>query len=106
MLVLGIETSCDDTAAAVLRDDRHVLSNVVASQLTHREYGGVVPEIASRQHLKHLLPVMRAALQRAEALPLQAIDRIAGGVRLPDGAAGKLAIPVVVVALRAGDRAI
>jgi len=64
MLVLGIETSCDDTAAALLRDDRYVLSNVVASQLTHREYGGVVPEIASRQHLKHLLPVMRAALAR------------------------------------------
>ncbi|MFQ5600715.1 MAG: tRNA (adenosine(37)-N6)-threonylcarbamoyltransferase complex transferase subunit TsaD [Candidatus Krumholzibacteriia bacterium] len=66
LLILGIETSCDDTAAAVLRDDRHVLSNLVASQLTHRDYGGVVPEIASRQHLKHVLPVMRAALERAE----------------------------------------
>jgi N6-L-threonylcarbamoyladenine synthase len=65
MLVLGIETSCDDTAAAVLRGDRHVLSNVVASQLGHREFGGVVPEIASRQHLKHLLPVVRAALEQA-----------------------------------------
>jgi N6-L-threonylcarbamoyladenine synthase len=65
VLVLGIETSCDDTAAAVLRDSRHVLSNVVASQLTHREYGGVVPEIASRQHLKHVLPVLHAALGRA-----------------------------------------
>jgi len=61
MLVLGIETSCDDTAAAVVRDGREVLSSVVASQLTHREYGGVVPEIASRQHLKHVLPVLQAA---------------------------------------------
>ncbi len=65
MLVLGIETSCDDTAAAVVRDGHEVLSNVVASQLTHREYGGVVPEIASRQHLKHVLPVLHAALERA-----------------------------------------
>jgi N6-L-threonylcarbamoyladenine synthase len=69
MLVLGIETSCDDTAAAVVRDGREILSNVVASQLTHRDYGGVVPEIASRQHLKHLLPVMHAALERAGVAP-------------------------------------
>ena len=65
MLVLGIETSCDDTAAAVVRDGRDILSNVVASQLTHREYGGVVPEIASREHLRFLIPVMEAALERA-----------------------------------------
>jgi N6-L-threonylcarbamoyladenine synthase len=69
VLVLGIETSCDDTAAAVLRDDRNIVSNVVASQLTHREYGGVVPELASREHLRHMLPVMRAALDRAEIVP-------------------------------------
>jgi N6-L-threonylcarbamoyladenine synthase len=76
VLVLGIETSCDDTAAAVLRDDRHVLSNVVASQLGHREFGGVVPEIASRQHLKHLLPVVRAALETA-AVRAEDLDGIA-----------------------------
>jgi tRNA N6-adenosine threonylcarbamoyltransferase len=76
VLLLGIETSCDDTAAAVLRDEREILSNVVASQLTHREYGGVVPELASRQHLKHLLPVMRAALDRAGVAPEQ-LDGIA-----------------------------
>ncbi|UCE02620.1 MAG: tRNA (adenosine(37)-N6)-threonylcarbamoyltransferase complex transferase subunit TsaD [Candidatus Latescibacterota bacterium] len=76
MLILGIETSCDDTAAAVLRDEREVLSNVVASQLTHREYGGVVPELASRQHLKHVLPVMRAALKRAEVTP-EDLDAVA-----------------------------
>jgi len=79
-LVLGIETSCDDTAAAVLRDGREVLSNVVASQLTHRDYGGVVPEIASRQHLKHVLPVLNAALERAgvTADQLDAVAATAG----------------------------
>jgi N6-L-threonylcarbamoyladenine synthase len=65
VLVLGIETSCDDTAAAVVRDGRDILSNVVASQLGHQEYGGVVPEIASREHLRFLIPVLEAALQRA-----------------------------------------
>src|SRR5262245_58173821 len=80
MLVLGIETSCDDTAAAVVRDGREILSNVVASQLVHREYGGVVPEIASRQHLQHLLPVMQAALERAQLSPhdLDAVAATAG----------------------------
>ncbi len=76
MLVLGIETSCDDTAAAVLRDGRDILSNVVASQLRHQEYGGVVPEIASREHLKFLLPVVEAAIERAGVRP-QDLDGIA-----------------------------
>ncbi len=76
MLVLGIETSCDDTAAAVLRGDREILSNVVATQLTHKEYGGVVPELASRQHLQHLLPVLTSALERAGVQPAQ-LDGIA-----------------------------
>jgi len=76
MLILGIETSCDDTAAAVVRDGREILSNVVASQLGHREYGGVVPEIASRQHLKHVLPVLYAALERAGVEPA-ALDGVA-----------------------------
>ncbi len=76
MLLLGIETSCDDTAAAVVRDEREVLSNVVASQLTHRDYGGVVPEIASRQHLKTILPVMRKALREAQVEPEQ-LDGVA-----------------------------
>jgi len=69
VIVLGIETSCDDTAVAVLRDGRDLLSNVVASQLTHQEYGGVVPEIASREHLRFLIPAMEAALQRAHVDP-------------------------------------
>ena len=76
MLILGIETSCDDTAAAVVRDEREVLSSVVASQLTHRDYGGVVPEIASRQHLKTILPVMRRALREAHVEPVQ-LDAVA-----------------------------
>lgn len=65
MITLGIETSCDETAAAVLRDTA-VLSNVVASQVKlHERYGGVVPELASREHLRNLIPVVREALDRA-----------------------------------------
>jgi N6-L-threonylcarbamoyladenine synthase len=65
MTLLAIETSCDETSAAVVRDGR-VLSNVVSSQIQlHAEYGGVVPELAAREHLKNLLPVTRAALQEA-----------------------------------------
>ncbi len=65
MLTLGIETSCDETAAAVLRDES-VLSNIVSSQISiHKKYGGVVPELASREHLKNLMPVIREALAAA-----------------------------------------
>jgi len=67
MLVLGIESSCDDTAAAVLKDGR-VLSSVLSSQdALHAEFGGVVPELASRKHLQSIVPVMFKALQDAEA---------------------------------------
>lgn len=66
MRVLGIETSCDETAAAVLGEDGVLLSNVVHSQVpVHQRFGGVVPEVASRQHLLHLEPVVRSALERA-----------------------------------------
>ena len=66
MLVLGVETSCDDTAAAVLRDGRSLLANVVSSQdHIHGLYGGVVPELASRQHIQNILPVIDASLQQA-----------------------------------------
>jgi N6-L-threonylcarbamoyladenine synthase len=64
-LILGIETSCDETSAAVVRGGREVLSNVVASQLVHSDYGGVVPELASREHLRAIVPVLREAMQRA-----------------------------------------
>jgi N6-L-threonylcarbamoyladenine synthase len=65
MLVLGIETSCDDTAAAVVEDARHVRSNVVAAQDVHREFGGVVPELASRVHLDLIGPTVERALEGA-----------------------------------------
>jgi N6-L-threonylcarbamoyladenine synthase len=64
-LILGIESSCDETSAAVVRDGREVLSNVVASQLIHADYGGVVPELASREHLRAIVPVVRDAMHRA-----------------------------------------
>ncbi|MFZ5800245.1 MAG: tRNA (adenosine(37)-N6)-threonylcarbamoyltransferase complex transferase subunit TsaD [Candidatus Omnitrophota bacterium] len=66
MLVLGIETSCDETAAAVVKDGRKVLSNIVASSLKlHRQYGGVIPEIASRSHIETIAVVTRRALNDA-----------------------------------------
>ena len=66
MLVLGIESSCDETAAAVVADGERILSSVVASQvLTHERYGGVVPELASREHLKKISPLVDEALARA-----------------------------------------
>ena len=64
-LILGIESSCDETSAAVLADGREVLSNVVASQLVHAHYGGVVPELASREHLRAIVPVVREAMAAA-----------------------------------------
>jgi N6-L-threonylcarbamoyladenine synthase len=67
-LVLGIETSCDETAAAVVREDGRILSSVVASQADlHARYGGVVPEVASRRHLELVAPVVQTALDEAEA---------------------------------------
>lgn len=69
-LVLGIETSCDETAAAVVRGGRKILSNVISSQVDlHRRYGGVVPEIASRKHIELILPVIDTALREAHVAP-------------------------------------
>ena len=66
--ILGIESSCDETAAAVVRSGAHVVSNVVASQIeTHQPYGGVVPELASREHLRAIVPVVRAGAGGGEA---------------------------------------
>ncbi|MCS7049578.1 MAG: tRNA (adenosine(37)-N6)-threonylcarbamoyltransferase complex transferase subunit TsaD [Verrucomicrobiae bacterium] len=66
MIVLGIETSCDETAAAVVRHGREVLANIVSSQLDlHRAFGGVVPDLASRQHLQRIEPVIQQALETA-----------------------------------------
>src|SRR5436305_12155315 len=64
--ILGIESSCDETAAAVVADGREILSSVVASQVdVHRKYGGVVPELPSREHLRQIVPVVREALAQA-----------------------------------------
>ena len=61
--ILAIETSCDETAAAVIRDGRVIVSNIVASQMhLHERYGGIVPELASREHITNLVPVLREAL--------------------------------------------
>ena len=69
-LVLGIETSCDETAASVVRDGREILSNVIASQVDlHRLFGGVVPEIASRKHIELIMPVIDLALKKADTKP-------------------------------------
>lgn len=81
MIVLGIESSCDETAAAVVEDGHIVHSNVVASQdELHIEYGGVVPEIASRAHVERMLPVVEQAIQQANISPSD-LDGIAVGNR-------------------------
>jgi N6-L-threonylcarbamoyladenine synthase len=108
MLVLGIETSCDETAAAVLEDGRRILSNVVASQAIHAQYGGVVPEYASRAHMRTIVPVVREALDRA-GTDYDRLDAIAAtnrpglvgcllvGVSFAKALAFSLGVPVVGV---------
>ncbi|SVB83340.1 uncharacterized protein METZ01_LOCUS236194, partial [marine metagenome] len=76
MVILGIETSCDETSAAVLAADGDLLSNVVLSQQDHAPYGGVVPELASRAHISTVGPVVEQALAAAR-LELDTIDAIA-----------------------------
>jgi tRNA N6-adenosine threonylcarbamoyltransferase len=89
MQLLGIESSCDDTAAAVLRDGT-VLSSVVASQDdVHHKYGGVVPELASRSHIRNIVPVVEAALEKA-GVQLDAIDAI--GATCGPGLVGSLLV--------------
>ncbi|MBQ3940467.1 MAG: tRNA (adenosine(37)-N6)-threonylcarbamoyltransferase complex transferase subunit TsaD [Oscillospiraceae bacterium] len=92
MLILGIESSCDETAAAVVEDGRRILSNVIASQASeHMKYGGVVPELASRRHCENILPVVRQALDEA-GLTLDEIDGIA--VTYAPGLIGALLVGV------------
>src|SRR6266498_3548144 len=75
-MILGLETSCDETAAAVITPDGRILSNVVSSQADlHARYGGVVPEVASRRHLELVSPVVREALGDAQA-ELDDVDRV------------------------------
>jgi N6-L-threonylcarbamoyladenine synthase len=76
-LILGIESSCDETAAAVVAGGQRILSSVIASQVgIHRKYGGVVPELASREHLRQIVPVVREALEQA-GIALPDVDAIA-----------------------------
>lgn len=90
--ILGIESSCDETAAAVVVDGREILSSVVSSQLdVHRKYGGVVPELASREHLRQIVPVVREALLQA-ALDFGDIDAV--GVTQGPGLVGSLLVGV------------
>jgi N6-L-threonylcarbamoyladenine synthase len=90
--ILGIESSCDETAAAVLRDGREILSSVVASQFdVHRKYGGVVPELASREHLRQIVPVVREAMSQA-GLNLEELDAI--GVTRGPGLVGSLLVGI------------
>ncbi|HOP07764.1 MAG TPA: tRNA (adenosine(37)-N6)-threonylcarbamoyltransferase complex transferase subunit TsaD [candidate division Zixibacteria bacterium] len=76
MLTLGIESSCDETSAAVVRAGREILSNVILSQTIHSKFGGVVPEVASRAHLKTIVPIYRSALEEA-GVDLDRIELIA-----------------------------
>lgn len=95
MLVLGVETSCDDTAAAVLQDGRAILANVVSSQdEVHGPYGGVVPELASRQHIRNVMPVVDGALRKAGAT-LQDVDGMA--VTYGPGLVGSLLVGLSLV---------
>ena len=90
--ILGIESSCDETAAAVVADGREVLSSVVASQIDiHRKYGGVVPELASREHLRQIVPVVREAVAQA-GMQLSDVDAI--GVTQGPGLVGALLVGI------------
>ena len=90
MIVLGIDTSCDDTSAGVVAEGRHVLSNVVHSQVQlHHPHGGVVPELASREHLKNIVPVVREALSRAD-INMRDLDGVA--VTVGPGLVGALLV--------------
>ena len=92
MILLGIETSCDETAAAVVRDGRVVESQVIASQMdTHARFGGVVPEVASRQHVKSVTEVVAEALAEANRT-WQDLDGIA--VTMGPGLLGALLVGV------------
>src|SRR5580698_8235215 len=96
-LILGIESSCDETAAAVVRAGGEVLANVVASQIKlHANYGGVVPELASREHLRNIVPVVRAAMREASrvqpGLTFAGLDAIA--VTEGPGLAGALLVGI------------
>src|SRR3974390_658650 len=91
--ILGIESSCDETAAAVVVNGRRILSSIVSSQIDiHRKYGGVVPELASREHLRQIVPVVREAMSEA-GLGMTELDAI--GVTQGPGLAGSLLVGIM-----------
>jgi N6-L-threonylcarbamoyladenine synthase len=95
MLILGVETSCDDTAAAVLRDGRTILADLVSSQdQIHGPYGGVVPELASRQHVQNILPIVDGTLKQA-GVALQDLDGLA--VTYGPGLVGSLLVGLSMI---------
>ena len=90
MIILGIETSCDETAAAVVRDGKEILSSVIASQVSiHAPYGGVVPELASRQASEYIIPVIESALEKA-GVSCEELDAL--GVTQGPGLVGALLV--------------
>lgn len=92
MLILGIETSCDETSIAIVKDGKEVLSNYISSQIAiHKEYGGVVPEIASRHHIKNIATILEESLEQAK-VTLDDIDYI--GVTYAPGLIGALLVGV------------
>ncbi len=94
MVILGIETSCDETAAAVVEDGKSILSNVVNSQIElHRQFGGIVPEVASRSHVEKIIPIVKQALIEAK-MKLEDLDGIA--VTFGPGLLGSLLVGLTV----------
>ena len=92
MYTLALETSCDETSVAVIEDGRRILSNIISTQVPiHRKFGGVVPEIASRQHIEYVMPVVKEALEEAE-ITLNDVDHI--GVTYGPGLVGALLVGV------------
>ena len=92
IFILGIETSCDETSASIVKNGREVISNVISSQVDlHKKYGGVVPEIASRKHVELIIPVINQALEEAD-LALEELDGIA--VTYGPGLVGALLVGV------------
>lgn len=92
VVILGIETSCDETSAAIVRNGREVLANTISTQMDlHKQYGGVVPEIASRRHIESILPVIEETLKEAK-LTLEELDAIA--VTYAPGLVGALLVGV------------
>lgn len=94
MVILGIETSCDETAAAVVEDGKRILSNIVSSQIElHRQFGGIVPEVASRSHVEKIIPIIKQALIEAK-MKLEDLDGIA--VTFGPGLLGSLLVGLTV----------